>query len=85
MPPPCMNRILKWAGMASSSRRSASAGFVDADELFAAVAHLHHAHAAAMPIEHFGSGLLQDFFRDGGRAGGEIERGGSSFLQIKSS
>jgi hypothetical protein len=29
----------------------------DADELLAAMAHLHHRHAAAVPIEHLGGGL----------------------------
>ncbi len=67
-----MNRILKLAGMASSSRRSASACLVDADELLAPVAHLHHAHTTAVPVEHFSSGLFKDFGRDGGGASGEV-------------
>src|SRR5450830_199736 len=45
---------------------------VDADELFAAVAHLHDAHAAAVPVEHFGGSLLQHLFGDRGRAGREV-------------
>ena len=30
----------------------------DRDEFFAAVAHFHHAHAAAVPVEHLGCSLL---------------------------
>ena len=58
-------------------------GFVDADELFAPVAHLHHTHAAAMPIKHFCSRLLQDFFRNGGGASRKV-KGAVHFYQIKS-
>ena len=49
-------------------------GFVDADELFAAMAHLHHAHARAAPVEHFIGSLVQDFFGDCGGASRKIER-----------
>ena len=35
--------------------------FVNRDEFFAAVAHLHHAHATAVPGGHLGGGLLQHF------------------------
>ena len=34
---------------------------VNRDEFFAAVAHLHHAHAAAVPVGHLGRCLLQHF------------------------
>jgi hypothetical protein len=52
---------------------------VDGLEFLAAVAHLHHAHAAMHalgvgPIEHFGGGLGQYFSRHGGRSGGEVVR-----------
>ncbi len=63
-----MNRILKLAGHGQQLAQIGFGRFVDADELFAAVAHLHHAHARAAPVEHFGSSLLQDFFRNGGGA-----------------
>jgi hypothetical protein len=46
---------------------------VDRNEFGAAVAHLHHGHAAAMPVEHLGGRLLEDFFREDGRAGGKVE------------
>jgi len=48
--------------------------FVDGQKLLAAVAHFHHAHAAAVPVQHLGSGLLQDFGGDGGGACGEVVR-----------
>jgi hypothetical protein len=34
---------------------------VDRHEFLAAVAHLHHAHAAAVPVEHLLGGLPQHF------------------------
>ena len=34
---------------------------VNRDEFFAAVAHLHHAHATAVPVGHLCCGLLQHF------------------------
>ena len=43
--------------------------FVDADELFGAMAHLHHAHATAMPVQHFTGGLGQHLGRHRARAG----------------
>jgi hypothetical protein len=46
--------------------------FADGDEFLAPVAHLHHAHAAAMPVQHFGGGLFQNFGRNGSRAGREV-------------
>ena len=46
--------------------------FDDGHEVLATVAHLHHAHAAALPVEHLGGGLLQHLDRHGGRAGGEV-------------
>ncbi len=44
----------------------------DGLELRPAVAHFHHAHAAAVPVEHLGRGLFQHLFRNGGRPGGEV-------------
>ncbi|MNS73374.1 hypothetical protein D3C72_1068130 [compost metagenome] len=46
---------------------------VDALELAAAVAHLHDRHAGATPRQHFLGRLLQDFGRQRGRTGREIE------------
>ncbi|MDR8399850.1 MULTISPECIES: hypothetical protein [Paraburkholderia] len=46
---------------------------MDRHELFPAMAHFHHAHAAALPIEHFVGGLTQNFFGHGRGAGGEIK------------
>ncbi|MFB9128196.1 hypothetical protein ACFFYR_35395 [Paraburkholderia dipogonis] len=46
---------------------------MDRHEFFPAMAHLHHAHAAALPIEHFVGGLTQHFFGHGRGAGGEIK------------
>jgi len=48
----------------------------DRDEILASVAHLHHAHARPMPVQHLAGGLLQHFFWQGGRSGCEIERAG---------
>ena len=45
---------------------------VNRDEFLAPVAHLHHAHTTAVPVEHFSSGLFKDFGRNGSRAGGEV-------------
>ncbi|WP_260854153.1 hypothetical protein [Paraburkholderia sp. BCC1886] len=46
---------------------------MDRHELFTAMAHFHHAHAAALPIEHFAGGLTQHFFWHGRGARGEIK------------
>ncbi|WP_244220984.1 hypothetical protein [Paraburkholderia aromaticivorans] len=46
---------------------------MDRHELFAAMAHFHHAHATASPIEHFVGGLTQNLFGHGRGTGGEIE------------
>lgn len=48
-------------------------GLVDRHELLAAMAHLHHAHAAAVPVEHFVGSLPQHFFGQRRGAGGEIK------------
>ena len=45
----------------------------DGDEFLAAVAHLHHRHAAALPVEHFGGGLAQHGFGEHRGAGAEVE------------
>jgi hypothetical protein len=37
------------------------------------MAHLHHRHAAAAPIQHVGSGLLKHALGQGGRARTEID------------
>jgi hypothetical protein len=37
------------------------------------MAHLHHAHAAAVPVEHFFGGLPQHFLGERRWAGGEIK------------
>ncbi|WP_230417529.1 hypothetical protein [Paraburkholderia polaris] len=42
-------------------------------EFFAAMAHFHHAHATALPIEHLVGCLTQHFFGHGCWAGGEIK------------
>ena len=47
----------------------------DRNELGAAMAHLHHRHAAAVPVEHFCCGALQHFFREHRGSGAEIEDG----------
>jgi hypothetical protein len=52
----------------------------DADELGAAVAHLHHRHAAAGIVEHLRPGPLQHGFRQCGRSGGEVEHSGHAVL-----
>ena len=73
-PPPCMNRIWKCGG---HGQQLAQVGFglrADRDELLAAVAHLHHAHAAAVPVQHLGGGPSQHRLGHGGRAGGEVVR-----------
>ncbi|WP_259461273.1 hypothetical protein [Paraburkholderia fungorum] len=46
---------------------------MDRHEFFAAVAHFHHAHATALPIEHLVGCLTQHFFGHGRWAGGEIK------------
>ena len=48
--------------------------FVDLAELFATVAHLHHPHAAAVPVQHLGGGLGEHGFGHGGRAGRKVVR-----------
>ena len=48
--------------------------FVDGQKLLAAMAHLHHAHAAAVPVQHFGCSLFEDFVGNGGRACREVVR-----------
>jgi hypothetical protein len=45
---------------------------VNAGEVRAAMAHFHHAHAAAMPIEHFCGGLFKNLLRERGGAGGKV-------------
>jgi hypothetical protein len=54
-------------------------GFIDGDEFLAAMAHLHHAHAAAVPVQHFARRLLQNLFGQVCRAGGKIEGTGHFF------
>ncbi|MFM0502029.1 hypothetical protein [Paraburkholderia caffeinilytica] len=46
---------------------------MDRHEFFAAMAHFHHAHATALPVEHFVGCLTQHFFGHRSRAGGEIK------------
>jgi hypothetical protein len=46
---------------------------VDLHEFRPAMAHFHHAHAAAVPVEHFVGGLAEHLFRQGCRSGGEVE------------
>ncbi|MFM0032882.1 hypothetical protein PQR70_42545 [Paraburkholderia madseniana] len=46
---------------------------MDRHEFFAAMAHFHHAHATALPIEHLFGCLTQHLFGHGSRAGGEIK------------
>jgi hypothetical protein len=48
-----------------------------------AVAHFHHAHAAALPVEHFIGCLPQNFFWHGGGAGGEIEHAHLEIPEIR--
>ena len=48
----------------------------NANELLAAVAHFHHAHAAAVPVQHFGGCLAQHGFGQRSRAGAEVEDAG---------
>ena len=43
------------------------------EKLFAAVAHLHDAHARSVPVVELGLGAEEDVFREGGGAGGEVE------------
>ena len=47
-------------------------GLDDAFELLGAVAHLHHRHAAALVIEHFGLGFFEDGHGQHGGSGVEI-------------
>ena len=59
-----------------NSHQFAQVGFglgVNGDEFLAAMAHFHHRHAAAVPIEHFRSGLLQHRFRQHRRTRAEID------------
>ena len=58
--------------MASSFAQQAFGLGVDGDEFFAAVAHLHHRHARAVPVEHLFGGLAQHAFGQRGRAGAEV-------------
>src|SRR5678810_271428 len=44
----------------------------DADEFLAAMAHLHHGHPGAVPIENLAPGLLEDLDREDGGAGAEV-------------
>ena len=53
---------------------------VDAGKFGTTVAHLHHRHAAAMPVEHVVRGLLEHLFRQYGGAGREIEDLGHAVL-----
>ncbi|WP_236002424.1 hypothetical protein [Paraburkholderia elongata] len=46
---------------------------MDRHEFFAAMAHFHHAHATALPIEHLVGCLTQHCFGHGRWAGGEIK------------
>ena len=48
--------------------------FVDRDELLAPMAHFHHAHAAAMPVEHFSRRLRQYLQRHRRRSGRKVIR-----------
>jgi len=64
-------------------QQGAKVGFsllVNRDEFLAAVAHLHHAHATAMPVGHLGRRLLQYLQGHGGWAGGEVERARHAWL-----
>ncbi len=45
----------------------------DALKLLSAVAHLHNAHAAALPVDQVGLGLLQHIDRKDGRPRAEVE------------
>jgi hypothetical protein len=55
----------------------------DRDELRAAVAHLHHRHAAAVPVEHLVAGARQHFGRQHGRARAEVENPGHRELDAQ--
>jgi hypothetical protein len=44
----------------------------DAHEFLAAVAHFHHRHTTAVPVDHFGLHLLQHILGQHGRAGAEV-------------
>src|SRR5690348_6195983 len=52
----------------------------DADELLAAMAHLHHAHAGAMPVEHLVAGTRKDFLGQHRGTGAEIEDTGHQWI-----
>ena len=54
--------------------------FVDTDKFLAAVAHLHHRHATALPVEHFCRSRLQYFFGQHRGSGAEIEYTHGNFL-----
>ncbi|HYS63795.1 MAG TPA: hypothetical protein VEN30_08265 [Paraburkholderia sp.] len=56
---------------------------MDRHELFAAMAHLHHAHATALPIEHLVGCLTQHFFWHGRGAGGEIKDAHREILEAR--
>jgi hypothetical protein len=61
--------------MGGDGQQRADVGFglgADGTEFLAAMAHLHHAHAAALPVEHFGGGALQHRLRHGSRTGREV-------------
>ncbi len=45
----------------------------DRDECLAAMAHLHHGHSRAVPIEHLIASLLEDFEGENGRTGTEVK------------
>ncbi len=60
-----------------AGRAARAGGFglgLDRHELLAAMAHLHHRHAGAVPVEHFRGGLAQDGFGKGRRPRAEVER-----------
>ncbi|WP_236720970.1 hypothetical protein [Paraburkholderia phytofirmans] len=54
---------------------------MDRHEFFAAMAHFHHAHATALPIEHLVGCLTQHFFGHGSRASREIKNAHREILE----
>ena len=56
---------------------------VDADELLASVAHLHHAHARALPVQHFGRSLLQNGLGHDGGPRRKIERSAHALFRSR--